>query len=116
MMFARRVLVIASAATCFSGAQEQECEQHQQGGAPWFGAAVPQETFQLQRRGFEACALCGGAERLGVVVDGIDAREVDAVGAARVIDAVRAHGVVVLKGQNLTRGEQPLYKASHFYQ
>ena len=37
---------------------------------------------------------------------GVDARHVDAAGVAKLLDAVRAHGVVVLEGQNLSRAEQ----------
>eukprot|EP00310_Coccolithus_braarudii_P024169 CAMPEP_0183334744 /NCGR_PEP_ID=MMETSP0164_2-20130417/3247_1 /TAXON_ID=221442 /ORGANISM="Coccolithus pelagicus ssp braarudi, Strain PLY182g" /LENGTH=343 /DNA_ID=CAMNT_0025503945 /DNA_START=92 /DNA_END=1124 /DNA_ORIENTATION=- len=72
----------------------------------WFGAAPTREPLALHRRGWDACAICGGAERLGAVVPIQDLRELDAEGVAAILDAVRAHGVVVVKGQNLTRTQQ----------
>lgn len=71
-----------------------------------FGAAPPMNTLAIHRRGWEACTLCGGAERLGAVVDVGDLRELTSAGAETILDAVRAHGVVVIKGQNMTRAEQ----------
>jgi taurine dioxygenase len=43
---------------------------------------------------------------LGAVVDVGDLRKLTANGAAEILDAVRAHGIIVMKGQNLTRAEQ----------
>jgi len=72
----------------------------------YFGAAPPQVPLELHRRGWESCELCGGAERLGAVVEVGDLLALDAKGAAIIVDAVRAHGVVIIKGQNLTRSQQ----------
>ena len=73
---------------------------------PWFGASPAKAEYPLHRRGWEACLRCGGAERLGAVVDVGDLRKINGDGVAAILDAVRAHGVIVIKGQNLTRGEQ----------
>ena len=80
--------------------------------APWFGATPPTTELPLHRRGWSSCILCGGSERLGATVDVGDVRQLDATGAQTILDAVRAHGVVVLKGQNLTRAEQVSFTAS----
>lgn len=72
----------------------------------WFGAKPAQAELPMHRRGWETCDLCGGASRLGAVLDVGDLREINETGAALLSDAVRAHGVVVVKGQNLTRAEQ----------
>jgi len=74
--------------------------------APWFGAAPPKKEYPLHRRGWDACLRCGGAERLGAIVDVGDLRQLNEAGAEELLDAVRAHGIIVIKGQNLTRGEQ----------
>jgi len=81
-------------------------------GAPWFGASPTATPLTLHRRGWGACALCGGAERLGAIVDDIDATSLTSEQAAQILDAVRAHGVVVLKGQNLTRSQQVAFTAA----
>ena len=49
---------------------------------------------------------------LGAVVDDIDATALTSEQAAQILDAVRAHGVVVLKGQNLTRSQQVAFTAA----
>jgi taurine dioxygenase len=72
----------------------------------WYGAAPASASHPLHRRGFDACQLCGGASRLGATVEVGDLREINATGAAIISDAVRAHGIVVIKGQNMTRAEQ----------
>ena len=74
--------------------------------APFFGATPPQKEYPLHRRGWDACLRCGGAERLGAIVEVGDLRRLDNVGTQEILDAVRAHGIVVIKGQNLTRSEQ----------
>jgi taurine dioxygenase len=75
--------------------------------APWFGAALPTDgPYEMHRRGWQACLRCGGAERLGAIVDVGDLKLLNETSAAQILDAVRAHGIVVLKGQNLTRAEQ----------
>ena len=65
-------------ATCFicvahaqaaAAAPEETCSTM---GAPWFGASPTATPLELHRRGWGACALCGGAERLGAIVDDID--------------------------------------------
>ena len=58
-------------ATCFicaahAAAAPETCSTM---GAPWFGASPTATPLTLHRRGWGACALCGGAERLGAVVD-----------------------------------------------
>ena len=53
-----------------------------------------------------APSVCGGAERLGAVVDAGPLQSIDSERVAMLLDAVRAHGVVVVKGQNLTRADQ----------
>lgn len=74
--------------------------------APWFGALPSKKTYEFHRRGWEACLRCGGAERLGAVVEVDDLRQLDKEGAEEILDAVRAHGVIVIKGHNLSRAEQ----------
>ncbi len=74
--------------------------------APWFGATPSEVKLELHRRGWDECHLCGGAERLGAIVDVGDVQMLSAAGAGRILDAVRAHGVVVIKGQNLSRADQ----------
>lgn len=74
--------------------------------APWFGATPPAKEYELHRRGWDACLRCGGAERLGAIVNVGNLTELDATGAEEILDAVRAHGIVVIKGQNLSRAEQ----------
>lgn len=74
--------------------------------APWFGASPPEKIYGMHRRGWDACLRCGGAERLGATVTVGNLTELDASGAAEILDAVRAHGIIVIKGQNLTRAQQ----------
>jgi len=78
----------------------------------WFGATPPKVDHTFHRRGWTSCALCGGAERLGATVEVGNLRELDAAGASTLLDAVRAHGVVVVKGQNLTRAQQVEFTAA----
>ena len=92
-----------------AAAPEETCSTM---GAPWFGASPTATPLTLHRRGWGACALCGGAERLGAIVDNIDATSLTKEQAAQILDAVRAHGVVVLKGQNLTRSQQVAFTAA----
>ena len=76
--------------------------------AALYGAAAPATLLPRYRRGWDYCTanLCGGAERLGALLDVGNLRELGPEGADRITDAVRAYGVVVIKGQNLTRAEQ----------
>lgn len=74
--------------------------------APWFGATPPGKQYDMHRRGWEACLRCGGAERLGATVNVGNLTELDDSGTMEILDAVRAHGIVVIKGQNLTRAQQ----------
>ena len=69
----------------------------------WFGALPPRAPLPLHRQGHQ---LIGQSGRLGAVVDVGDLRNLNAAGAAVIKDAVRAHGVVVCKSQNLERAEQ----------
>ena len=74
--------------------------------APWFGAKPPKKRYEMHRRGWETCLRCGGAERLGATVNVGNLTELDEEGALEILDAVRAHGMVVIKAQNLTRAQQ----------
>merc|ERR1719414_303731 len=69
----------------------------------WFGATPAKKTYPLHRRGWERCNRCGGSGRMGAIVDIGRLQDLDEEGAAEIIDAVRAHGMIVIKGQNLTR-------------
>jgi taurine dioxygenase len=88
--------------------------------APWFGAALPANgPYEMHRRGWQACLRCGGAERLGAIVNVGDltllnetSTNATSAAAAEILDAVRAHGMVVLKSQNLTRAEQVAFTAA----
>lgn len=96
---ARLLSLLLAASTSTSGAEINAT-------APFFGATPPQKEYPLHRRGWDACLRCGGAERLGAVVDVGDVRQLDEAGTRDILDAVRAHGIVVIKGQNLSRSEQ----------
>jgi len=72
----------------------------------WFGALPPQKAYTLHRRGWKECLRCGGAERLGATVDVGMLTDLSDDGANEIIDAVRAHGMIVIKNQNLTRAQQ----------
>ena len=76
--------------------------------AALYGASTPATLLPRYRRGWDYCTanLCGGAERLGALLEIGDLRELGPAGADKINDAVRAYGVVVIKGQNLTRAEQ----------
>jgi len=75
--------------------------------APYFGARPPRNELKLHRRGWSACSRCGGAERLGAIFPtSTKLSEIAEGEAAELVDAVRAHGIVVIPGQNLTRAEQ----------
>jgi len=80
--------------------------------APWFGAPPPKKTYEMHRKGWDECLRCGGAERLGAIVNvGHNISEITEEGAKEIIDAVRAHGIIVIKGQNLTRAQQVEFSA-----
>jgi hypothetical protein len=55
--------------------------------APWFGATPTKLPLELHRRGWEACLRCGGAERLGAIVNVGNLTELNQTGAAAVLDA-----------------------------
>ena len=76
--------------------------------AALYGAAAPATLLPRYRRGWDYCTanLCGGAERLGALLDVGDLRELGPEGADKIHEAAVAYGVVVIKGQNLTRAEQ----------
>jgi taurine dioxygenase len=76
--------------------------------APWFGAFPPSKggPYPFHRRGWEACIQCGGAERLGAIVHVGNVSQLTPMAAGQIIDAVRAHGVIVIKNQNMTRAQQ----------
>lgn len=75
---------------------------------PLFGAWEPRgHPLPLHRRGWEVCNRCGGSERLGAIVEGISNVNIMTEDDANtILDAVRAHGMVVIKGQNMTRAQQ----------
>ena len=78
-------------ATCFicaahaAAAAQETCSTM---GAPWFGATPTTEPLELHRRGWGACALCGGAERLGAIVDDIDATSLTKAQAAQILSLI----------------------------
>ena len=76
--------------------------------AALYGAAAPATLLPRYRRGWDYCTanLCGGAERLGALLDVGVLQELGPEGADKIVDSVRAYGVVVIKNQNLTRAEQ----------
>ena len=75
--------------------------------APYYGARPPRNELRLHRRGWSSCGLCGGADRLGALFQASTRlSDISDDEAAEIADAVRAHGVVVIPGQNLTRAEQ----------
>ena len=58
---------------------------------PFYGAKPPKKQYKMHRRGWETCNRCGGADRLGAIVDGIDdVRSIDDSGVTEILDAVRA--------------------------
>ena len=58
---------------------------------PFYGAKPPKKQYKMHRRGWETCNRCGGADRLGAIVDGIDdVRTIDDSGVIEILDAVRA--------------------------
>ena len=58
---------------------------------PFYGAKPPKKQYKMHRRGWETCNRCGGADRLGAIVDGIDdVRIIDDSGVTEILDAVRA--------------------------
>jgi len=74
---------------------------------PFFGAKPPYKgPYPMHRRGWEECIQCGGAERLGAIVDVGNVTELTKQGVEEILDAVRAHGVIVIKNQNMTRSQQ----------
>lgn len=85
---------------------EPVCTANALEGALFHGAAPAITHLPLNRRGWESCEKCGGSERLGVLFDHGDLRNLNASSADVLLDAVRAYGVVVVKGQNLSRAEQ----------
>ena len=74
--------------------------------APWYGATPSKKQYTMHRRGWEACLRCGGAERLGARVPMGNLTELTIEGAQEILDAVRAHGMIVIPNQNLTRAQQ----------
>jgi taurine dioxygenase len=80
---------------------------------PLFGARPPRNhPLPLHRRGWEVCNRCGGSERLGAIVSGIpNVNVITSDDIERILDAVRAHGMVVIQGQNLTRAQQVNFTA-----
>ena len=72
---------------------------------PYFGAKplADGEDLTLHRRGWETCLRCGGAERLGAVLNiTTPLQDISAEEAFKVVDAVRAYGVIVIPNQNLS--------------
>ena len=58
---------------------------------PFYGAKPPKKQYKMHRRGWESCNRCGGADRLGAIVDDIDdVRTIDDSGVTEILDAVRA--------------------------
>jgi len=67
------------------------------------------EQLPLHRQ--TTCEKCGDSERLGVLFDQGDVKNLDASGAKALVDAVLAYGVVVIPGQNLSRADQVRFTA-----
>jgi len=58
---------------------------------PFYGAKPPKKQYKMHRRGWETCNRCGGADRLGAIVDDIDdVRTIDDSAVTEILDAVRA--------------------------
>ena len=58
---------------------------------PFYGAKPPKKQYKMHRRGWETCNRCGGADRLGAIVDDLDdVRTIDDSGVTEILDAVRA--------------------------
>ena len=58
---------------------------------PFYGAKSPKKQYKMHRRGWETCNRCGGADRLGAIVDDMDdVRTIDDSGVTEILDAVRA--------------------------
>ena len=58
---------------------------------PFYGAKPPKKQYKMHRRGWETCNRCGGADRLGAIVDDIDdVRTIDDSGVTEILDAIRA--------------------------
>jgi len=58
---------------------------------PFYGAKPPKKQYKMHRRGWETCNRCGGADRLGAIVDDIeDVRSIDDSAVTEILDAVRA--------------------------
>lgn len=89
-----------------SAAVQEEGSDDDNLAAPWFGATPSNKEYAMHRRGWEACLRCGGAERLGASVPMGNLTEIDEAGAREILDAVRAHGMIVIPNQNLTRAQQ----------
>jgi taurine dioxygenase len=122
------IIAIAIAADTVVGDDKNHMDDTLDLSAPWFGAALPTNgPYEMHRRGWQACLRCGGAERLGAIVDVGDLTLLNATctqqqqqqstagtagTAAEILDAVRAHGMIVIKGQNLTRAEQVAFTAA----
>ena len=58
--------------------------------APFYGARPPLKKYEMHRRGWETCNRCGGADRLGAIVNVGDIRTIDDSQVEEVLDAVRA--------------------------
>ena len=58
--------------------------------APFYGARPPVKQYEMHRRGWHTCHRCGGADRLGAIVDVGDIRTIDDSQVEEVLDAVRA--------------------------
>jgi len=88
--------------------------------SPWFGAIPPKKKYRLQRlqqqqqqgdQEEEEEGRYGESERLGAVIEVGNVSDLDDEGVAELFDAVRAHGMIIIKGQNLTRSEQVAFTA-----
>ena len=66
----------------------------------------------MHRRGWESCSRCGGAERLGALLPmGTALHKITSAETSDILEAVRAHGIIVIQNQNMTREEQVAFTA-----
>lgn len=101
------VFVVVVVVTVAASKDEEQSPQHYDLTAPWYGATPAKKSYEMHRRGWDACLRCGGADRLGATVHVVGRlQDLNDATTAELLDAVRAHGIIVIKGQNLTRADQ----------
>jgi len=71
----------------------------------FFGAVPSKERLVLHNRQ----SFMGNSKRLGAVVNIKQLNQISEEDVSKIMDAVRAHGVVIIKKQNLTLAEQTAF-------